>query len=417
MIIGLTSAQRTNASYVEQTLFSIFNTTSWIEWKSIHIIVCLVDRNQSLLLERASRLATLFQEQIDHGLLELVAPPANIYPEWDFQQMVRTYKNSPKATEWRSKLALDFAFLFSYSSTAGQSDYFLNMEDDVIPAVPNFINETFKFIEEKQNLTWTSLSISPHLSIGRLYHHYTLPKLVEFILTSYTVQPVDFLMHYFDMIQLANHFKPDEFRRSPPLLRHIGIHSTKSDAIKEEEVLAKRRKKLRLINPPATIRTSMSAFESFFVENAYDPLSESFFWAKAIKPNDTITIQFRDKLRVGILELITGFNKHDKHHSDDRLLEAALWTASKLASPKEMGPQECAEFQHASTQTSENGKFIFENSVRQKGKLWCLKIQVRRVSTDWLVIKDINILPLSQRKAPNLGSTTSISPASLTIPE
>ncbi|XP_059092238.1 alpha-1,3-mannosyl-glycoprotein 4-beta-N-acetylglucosaminyltransferase C-like [Tigriopus californicus] len=410
MIIGLTSAHRKNASYVEQTLFSIFNTTSGAEWKSIHVIVCLVDRNQSLLQERASKIASVFREQIEHGLLEVVAPPANIYPEWNFQQMVRTYKNSPKATEWRSKLALDFAFLFSYSATAGQSDYFLNMEDDVVPAVPNFIEETYKFIEEKQNRTWTSLSISPHLSIGRLYHHYTLPKLVEFILTSYTVQPVDFLMHYFDMIQLANHFKPNEFRRTPPLLHHIGVHSTKSDAIKEEEVLAARRKKLRFTNPQATITTSMSAFETFFVENAYDPMSESFFWAKAIKPNDTITIRLHEKLRVGALEMITGFNKHDNHHSDDRLLEAALWTSSRLTSPTDEGLQECTTFQHVSTKSSENGKFVFDNSVRQKGKLWCLIIQVRRATTDWLVIKDINILPLFQKRTPIPGITTTASP-------
>ena len=35
----------------------------------------------------------------------------------------------------------------------------------------------------------------------------TLPQLVSFILTSYKSQPVDFLMHYFDVLQLADKFK------------------------------------------------------------------------------------------------------------------------------------------------------------------------------------------------------------------
>ena len=40
------------------------------------------------------------------------------------------------------------------------------------------------------------------LSIGRLYKDKDLAKLVDLILIAYTKQPVDFVLHYFDVIQV-----------------------------------------------------------------------------------------------------------------------------------------------------------------------------------------------------------------------
>jgi hypothetical protein len=42
------------------------------------------------------------------------------------------------------------------------------------------------------------------LSIGRLYKDQDLTKLVDLILIAYTKQPVDFVMHHFDVIQVKN---------------------------------------------------------------------------------------------------------------------------------------------------------------------------------------------------------------------
>ena len=40
------------------------------------------------------------------------------------------------------------------------------------------------------------------LSIGRLYKDHDLAKLVDLILIAYTKQPVDFVMHHFDVLQV-----------------------------------------------------------------------------------------------------------------------------------------------------------------------------------------------------------------------
>ena len=135
----------------------------------------------------------------------------------------RTYGHSAIQTAWRSKIVLDYAFLFSYSK--GISPYFLNFEDDVEP-VQNFVDQILDFIQgfDKKKLPWNSLLFSSYLSVGRLWRDETLNDLVQLFLTSHKSQPLDFLMQYLDIVQLVSRFGQDgsPFRRKPPLFHHIG---------------------------------------------------------------------------------------------------------------------------------------------------------------------------------------------------
>ena len=187
-------------------------------------------------------------------------------------------------TAWRSKLVLDFAFLFSYSN--GISPYFLNLEDDVQP-VHNFVDKISEFIGEfeQSKKPWNSLLFSSYLSIGRLWRDETLPGLIQFFLTAYKSQPVDFLMQYYDMIQLATDFGKDgsAFRRKPPLFHHIGqVQSDQISSFRNQSMNLKFKvssksfklspsihdttdlNPLREKNPrPVRIRTEMEAFGDF----------------------------------------------------------------------------------------------------------------------------------------------------------
>ena len=75
-----------------------------------------------------------------------------------------------------------------------------------------------------QHCTVVDLILLLHHIIGRFYRCSDLHRLVELILLSYTRQPVDFIMHHFDVLQMADQFR--EFRRTPPLIEHIGAKST-----------------------------------------------------------------------------------------------------------------------------------------------------------------------------------------------
>ena len=64
-----------------------------------------------------------YSDHVDSGLLQVAAPPSNIYPAVDYAKIHRTYSLRPGMARWRTKLVLDFAFLFSYCESL--SKFFL----------------------------------------------------------------------------------------------------------------------------------------------------------------------------------------------------------------------------------------------------------------------------------------------------
>ena len=62
-------------------------------------------------------------------------------------------------------------------------------------------------------------------------------------MTSYQKQPADYLLQYFDMVQLGDDFswEGSNFRRRPPLLEHAGNVSTRDAVERREHVKASRR--------------------------------------------------------------------------------------------------------------------------------------------------------------------------------
>ncbi len=182
--------------------------------------------------------------------------------------------------EWQSKLSLDFAYLFAFCFNLG--DFFLNLEDDVVP-VQHFVRQSLAFVQEREDAgdDWSSLQVSNYLSIGRLYRCNDLRRLVDLILIAYTRMPVDFIMHHFDVLSMADHFK--EFRKVPPLLEHTGIHST----IDVESIRARVTKKydrLKRTNPPVALLTSnMTQWLNFSLDAAYKSGKGHFFWARHVQ--------------------------------------------------------------------------------------------------------------------------------------
>ena len=120
------------------------------------VLVSFTDRNRTVVKQRALTVIESFHNEIRDGLLKLVAPNLNIYPAHLFRNDTEKkevkerlpYGNSRIKSEWQSKLALDFAFLFSVARAMGSSDYFLNWEDDVRPARLSGRKAYFTLIEQ-----------------------------------------------------------------------------------------------------------------------------------------------------------------------------------------------------------------------------------------------------------------------------
>ncbi len=116
-----------------RTLDSLLSHTDEEERRIVTVVICLTDADAKVRRARAEELYGRYQETVDSGLVQLVAPPSNIYPTALLTNASHgeggggaTYGDGPNVARWRSKLALDFAFLMAYAEGL-PARYYLNL--------------------------------------------------------------------------------------------------------------------------------------------------------------------------------------------------------------------------------------------------------------------------------------------------
>lgn len=258
----------------------------------------------------------------------------------------------------------------------------MNLEDDVVPA-KHFVNETLKFAAERdaKREEWSSLQFSNYLSIGRFYRCSDLNRLVELILLSFTRQPVDFIMHHFDVLQMADHFR--EFRRTPPLIEHVGAKST----IDVESIRAKITRKyeaFKKANPKAELTTNMTQWLNYSIEAAYRPNRGHFFWARQFSCGDVVDINFKRGLAVKAVYVVTGFDPEEERAGTDRLTDGSLFAAKD---------EHCNAWTLVSRGVDAAGKMV-ANDTNGMSQTRCLRLQVLKGTSDWLVIRLMRVMLL-----------------------
>jgi len=292
-------------------------------------VIALTDNETTIIKHRAAKLYDRFKHEIKAGILTVISPSNNIYPQFkniDLNESGQRlpYGNSIKRSNWQAKLSLDFAFLFSYCSQL-QSNYFLNLEDDVVPINKKFVSDILLFTKEQNEKYphWSSLIFSNWLSIGRLYRTRELKKLVDLILISYEKQPVDFIMHHFDVIQMADRSR--EFRRKPSLFDHIGDISTMEEGPWIKQKYNIRLNQLKLQNPPAVLSTNMSQWQGYNLNYAYFPSNKSnhYFWGRKFSKGDVMDITLNETSTVKSIRIFTGFGNDEDRAGQDRLMTAS----------------------------------------------------------------------------------------------
>ena len=115
IVLGIPTVKRQKQSYLEQTLKSIFNHISDDEANEVLVIVMIAQPNDTRYVNNtADIMGKLFKRQLDKGLLEIIAPPANFYP--DLSTLKQTFGDNPERVYWRSKQNLDYALLMMYAN-------------------------------------------------------------------------------------------------------------------------------------------------------------------------------------------------------------------------------------------------------------------------------------------------------------
>ncbi len=156
LVVGMTSVTRerhadagANAdpvAYVHDTVTMLFNRSRKDDQDNMVVVVALMDLDRRAAEKVARQLCTKFRLRVDSARLLVVIPPDNIYPPAlrealesqngsadDEQSSLVAGHHPPPLTHhiskgvlaWRSKLVLDYAFLFSYST--GIAEYFINL--------------------------------------------------------------------------------------------------------------------------------------------------------------------------------------------------------------------------------------------------------------------------------------------------
>jgi hypothetical protein len=230
-VIGIPTSYR-QQNYLEQTLSSIISNTHPNVLKLIKIVIlnCHIPATDNKNLEV---IQNKYNSLIKRNIVVLESMEKT---HWQLNQTLRqTWNDSMERVIWRSKQALDFAYLMEKGYDI--ADYFMLIEDDVIVS-NNFIVEIIWWTEKYfgDESKWTLLSFySSHDhkdkqiyaladffgTIGQLYKKKDLLPISTYIKTNFNESPVDWLLR--DYLIKAG---AKVFSHKPDLFQHTGKVST-----------------------------------------------------------------------------------------------------------------------------------------------------------------------------------------------
>ncbi|XP_023932470.1 alpha-1,3-mannosyl-glycoprotein 4-beta-N-acetylglucosaminyltransferase C-like [Lingula anatina] len=221
LTIGIPSVKRPmGAVYLLQTITYIINRTSPSEQENIVLLVFLANFDTKYNENVLKILSAKFDDYIKSGFILVLQVPENNYPP--LENLKRNYNDSPEKVKWRSKQNVDYAFMFLYGKNI--SEYYIQIEDDVIPAL-GFFKDIRDFILANDKEPWVCLEFSVLGFIGKLFKSKDLEKLARFLLLFYDEQPCDWLILHF----LMSMTQKEHIYHKQSLFQHLGEWSSSEE--------------------------------------------------------------------------------------------------------------------------------------------------------------------------------------------
>ncbi len=218
LTIGIPSIKRKGRNYLSRTLNSLLYNVSGAKDFSTKIVVLLADIMKSVRQKRVDELLSKYPKYLANGDIQVITVPPKVYPP--LRGLSKTLDDTEERMFWRSKQAIDFAFLMQYCKAF--SPYYLQLEDDVI-ATRDYDVYMRRYMKEKEGTFWFNLDFSNLGFIGKLYRSETLENQARFFRLFYTEMPVDLLMSAYRTI-LGNEVTETTYFRN--LFLHIGYESS-----------------------------------------------------------------------------------------------------------------------------------------------------------------------------------------------
>ena len=338
------------------------------------MVIFLADLNFDYNSAVLRNISNGFKIYIDNGLLHAIFTPQEYYPR--LSNLREKYGDSKERIFWRSKLVIDFSFLMCYCKDLSQ--YYLHLEDDVIPA-PSFYPKLKDFIAS-QRKQWTVLDLTFFGAIAKVYQSTDLERLATFLYLMYDELPVDWLIGSWRNIRedSANIFAPASF------FQHVGHRSSLLENnvshLLKERYFDKYDHKFKGLNPVAVVSSSMQyGYMNTKPELAYGK-GLGYFWVEEMKKDDFIDIEFMSPTEVRKVFVDTGAN----FAARDQLKHGILQAFFQNKTMEEAG---CKNFETIGY--FQQGKV--EVFVEGNKKVNCLRILVTGGQDEWLLVREIDV--------------------------
>ncbi|XP_050526027.1 alpha-1,3-mannosyl-glycoprotein 4-beta-N-acetylglucosaminyltransferase B-like [Daktulosphaira vitifoliae] len=233
IIFGIPTVQRQKNTYLMSTLVNLINNMDHNERKDSLIVVMIGETNNTYLQQITTEIKTRLPNEFESGLIDLIAPQSNFYPDFDKLQL--THGDTKERVRWRSKQNLDYALLMMYCWSKGS--FYVQLEDDII-AKPHFqsIMKSKAQLKAIKKINWFILDFCRLGFIGKMFKNEDLPWLIKFIVMFYSEQPGDWLLEKLLETKICNLEKDSKdcqkrkdtiwIKINPSLFQHMGKMSS-----------------------------------------------------------------------------------------------------------------------------------------------------------------------------------------------
>ena len=82
MVLGIPTVKRDHQSYLQSTLRSIFNNIQPEDESDTLVVIFIAETDLSFVTETANSIKAGFSPQLESGILEIISPPVEYYPDW-----------------------------------------------------------------------------------------------------------------------------------------------------------------------------------------------------------------------------------------------------------------------------------------------------------------------------------------------
>ncbi|KAI7685834.1 Alpha-1, 3-mannosyl-glycoprotein 4-beta-N-acetylglucosaminyltransferase B [Sarcoptes scabiei] len=407
-IFGIPNVKRSIESYLIFTLKNLIENLSEEELNQSKFVVLIAETDEKFIEETIDKIVKNFPNEIDRGLLEIISPPSNYYP--NFSDLKRTLDDSIERVRWRTKQNFDFAYLMMYCRLRGV--YYVQLEDDIV-ARKNYLKSIDKSIAStfRKRPNWLILDFCALGFIGKLFRASDLSSFILFFITFHNDKPIDWLLDNFVQTKVCRFDKDLKdckqrkqnvwIKHKPSLFQHIGTYSSLRGKI--QKLQDKGFGKINLFrphtdNPEAEVYSTMKHYRNYRLIDAYE--GRKMFWAMDPKRNDSFGFKFSQPIRLESCLIRSG----DAQHPSDILYNATLQAKSIVVNDNHHNLRKNLEneLQISPVNSHNNDGFIdlghfdsingdiFERIPDELNPIAEIRIRIDDDSKNWIIINEIH---------------------------